>query len=150
MLSQTTKYALQTLAAMVDTPDEWHEVKRLSEELSIPANYLSKVLGQLAKIGILESRKGWGGGFRFRRRPSEVSLDEVVRFLEGPEHARTCIFGLPVCSDENPCPLHHEWKKAREIYERLLAESTVADLALPPDRAQKPKASGVKKVRKAT
>lgn len=130
MLTQTTKYALQALAFMVEAPEEWHEVQRLSKRLGIPANYLSKILGQLAKRGILESRKGWGGGFRIGRDPSTVPLDEVIRFLEGSDHARNCIFGFPVCSDSKPCPLHDEWKRVRSIYETMLLERTVADLRL--------------------
>lgn len=139
MLTQTTKYALQALASMVDAPDEWHEVGRLSSDLGIPSNYLSKILGQLAKQGILESRKGWGGGFRIRRDPEKVSLDEVVRFLEGPEHARSCIFGFPVCSDAHPCPLHHDWERVRRSYEAMLADRTLADLGHERTGGRKPR-----------
>ena len=83
MLTQTTEYALQALAFLATTPKDWREVGHIAESLSIPTNYLSKILGQLTKLGLLESRKGWGGGFRMRSDPGTVSLEEVIRPLEG-------------------------------------------------------------------
>ena len=128
MLTQTTEYALQALAFLAAAPRDWHEVGHVAENLGIPTNYLSKVLGQLSKLGILESRKGWGGGFRIKDDPGDIPLEEVVRPLEGVNHPRSCALGLSVCSDENPCPLHDYWKRIVAIHEEMLRETTVADL----------------------
>ncbi|MBK7702550.1 MAG: Rrf2 family transcriptional regulator [bacterium] len=43
--------------------------RRVAAATGIPVNYLSKILNQLRKAGLVESRKGWGGGFQLRRMP---------------------------------------------------------------------------------
>ncbi len=109
----------------------------MAATLDIPANYLSKVLGQLSKLGLLESRKGRGGGYRLARDPASVHLRDIVLPIDGIERATRCAFGLPTCSDDDPCPLHDEWKLVKEGFERMLSSRTLADLASHP-RARPP------------
>lgn len=134
MLTQTTEYALRALSCLARSPGEWQDVRKVSGSLGVPSNYLSKILGQLAKLGVVESRKGWGGGFRLRGDPSRVKLAEVIRPLEGIQHPRPCVFGLPQCSEEDPCPLHDYWKRITEVHESMLEELTIADLAIDPGK----------------
>lgn len=155
MLTQTTEYALQALSCLARAPGEWQDVRKVSGSLGIPSNYLSKILGQLARLGVVESRKGWGGGFRLRGDPSRVKLAEVIRPLEGIHHPRACVFGLPKCSEDDPCPLHDYWKRITEVHESMLEELTIADLAIDPAkrgrtgndsrRAPRARASGVRR-----
>ncbi|MFQ5705778.1 MAG: Rrf2 family transcriptional regulator, partial [Gemmatimonadales bacterium] len=69
MLTHATEYALRALARLAEAPGEWREVGQVSRSLDIPSNYLSKIMGQLARLGVLESRKGRGGGFRIKADP---------------------------------------------------------------------------------
>lgn len=131
MLSSTSRYALQALSYIASNPNRWHDVRRIADVLGTPPNYLSKVLGQLTRFRLLESRKGWGGGFRLRDGSLQVPLADVVQCLQGPRQHGECSFGLPQCSDEAPCPLHGYWKQIAEIYDRMLRELTVADLVSP-------------------
>lgn len=130
MFSQTTEYALQALAYLGGARDEWLEVGEISRALDIPSNYLSKVLGHLAKLGLLESRKGWGGGFRLKKDPSSITLEQVVRPFEGVDYPRSCLFGFKTCSDQQACPLHDYWKRVVSVHKRMLRKTTVADIAL--------------------
>ncbi|MBK7047210.1 MAG: Rrf2 family transcriptional regulator [bacterium] len=61
MVNQTTRYALQILGYLARSDASLIPHEQIAREIGIPANYLSKILNQLRKSGIVESRRGWGG-----------------------------------------------------------------------------------------
>jgi len=52
--------------------------------------------------------------------------------IDGTERSARCAFGLPKCSDDDPCPLHDEWKRVKEGFEAMISERTLADIAAHP------------------
>jgi len=128
MVTQTGRYALRTLGYLVDRQGERVQGREIAAATGIPANYLSKILNQLRKRGLVASQKGWGGGFALERRALALPISEVLEIFEGPRVLNGCIFELRECDDANPCPLHHRWQRVREQYEGMLSEVKVADL----------------------
>ncbi len=131
MVSQTTRYALQILGYLAGRGDDRVPGEEIAEATGIPANYLSKILNQLRKGGMVDSQKGWGGGFALRAEALNRPISEVMAIIEGSDATlRTdCLFGLPACDCENPCPLHSYWESIRDTYHIMLNEVHVADLA---------------------
>jgi Rrf2 family protein len=131
MLSQTSRYALNILGFLARDPETRVRGEEISRQTGIPANYLSKILNQLRKQGIVDAEKGWGGGFRLRPESLERPISDVLAIFDGVESTdrRDCLFGLPECDSENPCPLHQYWEQIRTIHARMLQSTTVADLA---------------------
>lgn len=135
MVSQTTRYALQILGFLVARPDGRTRGDEIARETGIPANYLSKILNQLRKSGLVDSQKGWGGGFQLRPEALSKPIGDVVAIFEGasaPHGIEACVFGLPQCDDNNPCPLHSYWGKIRETYHEMLQAKTVGELKMRP------------------
>lgn len=130
MISQTTRYALHILGYLSRGDAELVPGEAIAREIGVPANYLSKILNQLRKSGIVEARKGWGGGFRLLPDAHARPLLDVVRVFEGeqPSGMPSCIFGLPECSDGSPCPLHAQWSHLRDAFSLMLRTTTIGDL----------------------
>ena len=130
MVSQTTRYALIILGHLANQGEAWCPVAGIAEATSVPANYLSKILNRLAKHGVVDSLKGWGGGFRLRPEALDRPIRDVLVILDGhePDGIRACIFGFPRCDDADPCPLHDHWKQIRQSYDRMLGETTIGGL----------------------
>lgn len=130
MVNQTTRYALQILGYLARSDATLVSHEQIAREVGLPANYLSKILNQLRKSGIVESRKGWGGGSRLLPEAVARPLIDIVRVFEGdrPAGIPSCIFGLPECSDGNPCPLHDDWMGIRDAFIVMLHSTTVGDL----------------------
>ncbi len=108
MVSQTTRYALQILGYLAGRRDRRVPGEEIAEATGIPPNYLSKILNQLRKSGLVDSQKGWGGGFTLREEALERPISDVMAVIEGSDATlRTdCLFGLPSCDCKNPCPLN--------------------------------------------
>ncbi len=131
MLSQTSRYALHLLGALLAQRERRLAAQELAHLTGVPANYLAKVLNQLVKRGVVDSQKGWGGGFAIRAEALGMSIRAVLEVFEGSDKAahRDCAFGLAACDADHPCPLHHEWEEIRASYTRMIDETTVGDLA---------------------
>ncbi len=126
--SQTTGYALKILSVLCSSEGAWKRSKDLSRETGIPSNYLSKILNQLGKHGLVVGRKGWGGGFRLGESATTSTILEVVEIFEGRVDLNTCVFGLSECDPDDPCSMHRYWKPVREAFRKVLLGVTIGDL----------------------
>lgn len=79
MFSQTTEYALRAMACLATAPGELVPTTTLANKTNVPANYLAKVLQQLASSGLIRGRRGVGGGYMLARDASDINLLEIVR-----------------------------------------------------------------------
>jgi Rrf2 family protein len=151
MVSRTATYALHVLGALAGRPAERLRGEELARETGIPRNYLSKVLNQLRKQGLVDAEKGWGGGFRLAPGALARPIRDVVAVIDGPTGAAPhgCLFGLPRCDAADPCPLHDRWERIREGFDRMLGEVTVADLARDPGSGLPPTTGGGRPAKKA-
>jgi Rrf2 family protein len=130
MVSQTARYALHILGYLRQSRGGLVRGEEIAEATGIPSNYLSKILSQLRKHGIVDSRKGWGGGFALRESALERPIRDVLEIIDGVESTvRTdCVFGLPACDANNPCPLHPYWEQIRRTHEEMLVQTRIGDL----------------------
>lgn len=130
MITRTTKYAFQILGYLMSRGEERVTGDEIARATGMPANYLSKILNQLRKAGIVHSQKGWGGGFRLRREALRRPITDIVAIFEGDhaEEAQECALGLSRCDETNPCPLHPFWAKIRDTYLDMLQKTSIKDL----------------------
>ncbi|MDA0999081.1 MAG: Rrf2 family transcriptional regulator [bacterium] len=105
-----------------------HTVQKISQMTSLSSPTVAKTLQQLAKAGLLVSRKGPGGGFFLNQSPSDVTLKAIVASIEGAEPFSQCLAGLASCSEENVCPLHDKWESTKKSLVRFLETTTLNDM----------------------
>ncbi len=132
MLNQTAEYALRTAVFLTEhaTVPSWRAAE-LAEALDIPANYLSKILHQLARDGVLVSQRGKTGGFRLARPAERIRLVEVVGPFDEVETRRGCLLGRSACRDSAPCAAHARWKAVGTALADFYRTTTLASLVSP-------------------
>ncbi|HEX7003999.1 MAG TPA: RrF2 family transcriptional regulator [Trueperaceae bacterium] len=133
-LSATDIYALQALGYLATGPSEkWVASEDVSQATGVARPYLVRILAALTANGIVESKKGVGGGYRLSRAPQEINLRDVMRAIDGPVAPLSCIslkWHQP-CVVEEVCHARNSiWKRLRDAVLAVLAEFTVADLAI--------------------
>ena len=130
MLTLTGEYALRAIVYLTQNAERCPITGReVAEEASIPAKYLSKVLGDLVRSGVLDSSPGKNGGFRLRRSAEDTTLLAVLRPFEQFDPIR-CPFGNDRCNEEDPCLAHTQWKHVIETERRFLMDTSVHDVAV--------------------
>ncbi len=123
-----TQHAMRALTVLAGETGLVSNV-RLAERVGAPAPALAKVLQRLAQHGLVSGRPGPGGGYVLGRPGDQIALLDIVRLFEGPSFGQACVFGLPRCSQEQPCPLHAGWREILHKLMALLERHSVADLA---------------------
>ena len=83
----------------------------------------------LSRRGLVESRKGLGGGFRLTRPAEGISLYDVMAAIEDIGRWTECAFSDGACSQETPCMVHSRWSQVREAFLSFLRDTTIAELA---------------------
>ena len=127
--SATTEYAIRALAHMATLETGERILARdLAAATAIPRQFLGKILHRLARLGLLESAKGRGGGFRFNADPTTLKVADVVSAVEGGDLTKVCVLGLDECNDRQPCPMHDQWVNFRTALMDRVYSMTVADL----------------------
>ena len=81
-LSARVDYALRAVCELA-AADGARTVEQLSAAQHIPNKYLESILGELRRGGLLRSQRGPDGGYRLARSPSQISIADVIRTLDG-------------------------------------------------------------------
>ncbi len=126
MISQTSEYALRAMVylAMHQSAATGHEIAEIT---MVPAGYLSKIMQQLVKAGLVSSQRGLGGGFRLHKLASEISILDIVNAVDPVKPLTTCPLGI-TSHGFTLCPLHHRLAEATAQLERAFAESFLSEL----------------------
>jgi len=97
----------------------------------LPLPYLEQIVAPLRTAGLVEATRGLHGGYRLARRPSEVTVGEVVRWLEGPVALVECTSETYVsgaCEREAGCTSRGVWHQVSDAINNVLNTLTLADL----------------------
>lgn len=109
-------------------------ISDISVSESIPHKFLELILLELKRKGILQSKKGKGGGYSLGRPPSRITVGEVVRALDGPLALLPCVSQTAYqrceeCVDELTCGIRNVMKEVRDATATILDGTTIEDLA---------------------
>ncbi len=120
--SKKSNYGIQALVFLYKFKDKkkFFKSKEIAENLGIKPSYLTKILQDLVKEGVLSSTTGPEGGFSLLDESTSISLFHVYQLLEKKELFTECVMGWKPCNSENPCPLHDTWVHSKiQILEQL-------------------------------
>ncbi|MFO0983339.1 MAG: Rrf2 family transcriptional regulator [Planctomycetota bacterium] len=130
MLSLTGEYALRALIFLAQNEKRWPVPgKEIAARAGVPAKYLSMILSELVRTGVLESTRGKSGGFRLVKSSKATPLWDVVAPFEQLQRMR-CPFGNQKCSDHSPCLAHSQWKKIKDVLHEFLQKTSLWDVAV--------------------
>jgi len=114
-------------------------IRTISAAQEIPERFLEQILLLLKRAGYLRSKKGPNGGYSLAKPPSEITVAEIIRVMDGPLAPIDCVSvtAHEVCSRERFCGLRWLWKECRDALAEILERTTFADLAEKTRQAKK-------------
>ena len=134
MLSKKTQYAFKALIYLSEHAVNGPVlISEISIKKNIPLKFLENILLELRKAGVLESKKGKGGGYFFNANPAEVSLATIIRLVNGPIAMIPCVSlnfheQCLNCNHEH-CSLHDVLIEVRDASLAILEKKTLLDIA---------------------
>ena len=109
MLSNQSKYAIRSVLYIAINASKKNKIGSIEvgEKTNIPKPFLAKILQKLSRAKLIVSAKGPNGGFYLTQKELNNSLLDIIECIDGLDSFKSCFIGLPRCSDENPCAIHH-------------------------------------------
>ena len=137
-LSKRGEYGLRAMIMLAGTshatePLPVVQIKEISEREKISPKFLEQILLTLNNAGMLHSKMGVGGGYYLARPPSEITLGQIFRVLDGPVAPVKCVSQMAYepcgCPDEQTCGLRLVMGDVRNAIAHILDNTSLADVA---------------------
>ena len=138
MLSQRTRYTIRALLHLADRNGEGPvQLAEIAQAQNIPPKFLTVMLSQMIREGLVASRRGRDGGYWLAKPPEEISYGSIVRLTRGslgllPCASRFAHQSCEHCISEDKCRLHRVMLMVRDETARILDGLSLAD-TIPPD-----------------
>ena len=130
LFSKTCNYAIRALVYLTEHREDGPILSSvIAREEDIPAPFLSKILGTLATVKIVDSTRGRKGGFILTADPEKISLLDIADLFDHYSSSSGCLLGYGGCSDGDPCPLHKYWSKPKRLINEFLTNTTLSQLS---------------------
>lgn len=133
MFSNTCKTAIKAVIYLASKFERGENagIKEIAECIDASEHTVGKLLQVLVKQGVIRSVKGPTGGFHISEQQMQQPIIHIVEAIDGKQVFKECGLGLSKCSATRPCPIHHEYKIARNLIEELFNTQKIADLCEP-------------------
>jgi Rrf2 family protein len=141
-LSKKTQYTLRALYSLARTHGQGPTlIAKVAKEESIPQDFLENILLFLKREGLVESKKGKGGGYSLVPPPDRVTIGSVIRLIEGPLAPLPCASETAYrkcdeCLDDRFCGTRMVMREVRDATAAILDKTTLADVCRRMDDAR--------------
>lgn len=132
MISKKAKYAIHALVKLARDREQGPIlISEISKEGNIPKKFLEAILLDLKRAGILNSKKGKGGGYYLIKNPEDVNMADVLRLFDGALALLPCVTykyyeRCEECTDELTCGIRKVMQQVRDETVRILKDATLA------------------------
>jgi Rrf2 family protein len=133
MLSKTCTTAIKAVIYLCSKFEsaENASIKEVAEFINASEHTVGKILQNLVRHHVINSLKGPTGGFYISKEQQKLPIIRIVEAIDGKQAFTSCGLGLSKCSSTHPCPIHNDYKKARDLMEKLFREKNVLTLCEP-------------------
>jgi len=131
--SKTAEYAIRVLSYLDRYSEKSHSVNILHKKLNLPYKYLTKLMTELVKKGLVRASRGRDGGFSLAKDANEILLYDILEAIGEPLETGRCILGFEKCDSSNPCALHDKWSQPKKMIEDMLTTTTLKSLVFEKD-----------------
>ena len=137
MITQKMKYALKallTLAEEAAKPDPQSlTIEEIAKRSGTPKRFLEHILLEVRNAGVIASVRGRSGGYSLIKSPTDVSLSEVLRTIDGPIAPLPCLSRRAYqrcedCTDEAACRIRKVFAEVFWSYLLIIESLTLADM----------------------
>ena len=138
-MTAASEYGCLAMLAIAESREEWCKTQEIIDRFEIPPAFLQQILRKLTRAGLLVSRRGAEGGFRLAQEPSEITVAEIVRLIDGPlapVRSASEYFYQPTPLEASPA-FSKLMRSVRDAVATILESRTLADVAAAERRMKK-------------
>ena len=125
------QYALRAIFELAKHRDKGPtKISDIADAQSIPLRFLEVILNKLKGSGLIDAKRGFYGGYFLTRSPEQITVADVMSFLQGSPKAVQCA----ACVVKAKCPHGHRcafssmWNRVNRAISQVYTETTIQDL----------------------
>ncbi|MFJ6663976.1 RrF2 family transcriptional regulator [Streptomyces sp. NPDC091383] len=130
-LLRSTDLALRILMRLAVSTDDTPATRKVAEDMGVPYTHAAKVVAELQHLGLVDARRGRGGGLALTERGRTASVGAVVRTFEGDDEVVECEGATP-CPLRSDCRLRGALRRAQEAFYASLDPITLDQIVKDP------------------
>ena len=129
--SKRGQYALRAIYELARRKDEGPtKVSTIASAQAIPQRFLEVILNQLKGSGLVESKRGFYGGYTLARAPERITVGDVLRYLQKDTETKRCIacVSQKACPFTDNCAFSSLWLRVKDAAFDIYDKTTMQDL----------------------
>ena len=129
--SKRNQYALRAIFELAKHIGEGPtKISEIAEAQAIPLRFLEVILNQLKGSGLVDSKRGFYGGYFLTRSPEKITVGEILRFMQGTGSQAECIACVSKanCPFNGNCAFSSMWHEVKDAIFRVYDATTIRDL----------------------
>lgn len=106
-------------------------VAELARRQNLSSRYLEQLFARLKGAGIVDSARGFRGGYTLTKSPDKITVGQILRAVEGPLNLSRCVTSdleIEHCIREDNCPSRLVWEKIQASINEVLNNMTLGSL----------------------
>ena len=131
LVTQKKQYALRAIFELArQQGGEPVKNSTIAEAQAIPLRFLEVIMGQLKRAGIVDSKRGFTGGYTLVQSPEQIRVGDIFRVLDKEDNVETCM----ACTSKGNCPFLGDcvfmglWDQAQRAMDAVYDRTTIQNL----------------------
>lgn len=131
LVTQKKQYALRAIFELArQQGDEPVKTSTIAEAQAIPLRFLEVIMGQLKRAGLIDSKRGFFGGYTLTQPPDRIRVGDIFRMLDNEDKVETCM----ACASKGNCPFLGNcvfmelWDQAQRAMDTVYDQTTIQTL----------------------
>jgi Rrf2 family protein len=122
-------YGLRAVIHLADQqPGKCSSIAEIARHQGVPKKFLEKIIQDLVRRGLIQSKRGSAGGYMLARSPDTISFCDVIEALEGPISVNACMDHAAGCDQIPRCTMVGVWSEVQRSVTEVLSRTTIAAL----------------------
>lgn len=103
-------------------------IRDIAQAQQISEKYISRLAIALRRAGLIRSVRGINGGFHLAKKPSEITLLEVLEVMEGPVAVVECVSSTLKCGRHTHCGVRSIWQQLNDNIRNMMSSITLEEI----------------------
>ena len=129
-ISTKGRYALRMVIDLAEHADDgFISLKDIAARQGLSKKYLEQIVPLLNKTGMLSTTRGYQGGYKLAKSPSECTVGAILQTTEGSLAPVSCLEeDINHCEHAGRCTTLTVWQKLKDAIDNVVDHTTLADL----------------------
>ncbi|MBT8371179.1 MAG: Rrf2 family transcriptional regulator [Deltaproteobacteria bacterium] len=131
LITKKNQYALRAIFELAKHDGKGpQKISEIAQAQAIPVKFLEVILNQLKGSGLVDSKRGFYGGYFLVRQPDTITVGEIMRFMERNMEQTKCVALVPEinCPFKGDCAFFPMWNQVKDAIYKVYDETTIMDL----------------------